>query len=138
MDYSFSQKNLHCGVIVVPLSTHARKMNMLHDGESSVTLFLLTKALKGTTSLIREPAAVIHGKKFHFPIEEDVEWIQKLPWRKWRKKNLGPCHAENSQALVQPAARCCTELDTPSPNLRIYVLWQTRSCMSGWEVSVSP
>jgi len=98
-------------------------MNMWHDGEASVTLLLLTKALKGTISLIRAPAALIYGKKFLVPIEYDVEWIQKLVWRRWRKKNLGLCHAENSQAFVQPAARCCTELDIPSPNLRMYVLW---------------
>jgi len=69
MEYCFSQKNLHCGIIVVLFSTRARKINMWHYGEASITILPLTKALKGTTSLIRAPAAFIHGKKFLVPIE---------------------------------------------------------------------
>jgi hypothetical protein len=47
MDYCFSQKNLHCAVTVVTLSSHARKMNMWHDGEASVTILHLIEALQG-------------------------------------------------------------------------------------------
>lgn len=42
---------------------------MWHDGETSITILPLTKALKGTTSLIRAPAALIHEKTFLVPIE---------------------------------------------------------------------
>ena len=77
------------------------------------------------------------GRSFYFELDKMLNGSKNLSEGFGERKIFVCALPRIPQAFVQSTARC-TEWDTPSHTLRIYVLWQSRPCLSGWEFSVSP